>query len=397
MYFKTLVLVLIILAAENSVWCQKIAEDAPSKNLSFIVADLSGQLHFEKNSDEALTPASVTKLFTTYAALKILGVDYSFKTQVYRRIDQGKVEIAVVGNGDPVFNSESLYVLLTQLKVRGISRIDLMTLDDSNFIEQFSNKGDRAYQSGTSALSINNNSEEIFACKPIQNTTFKNCTSSYKSTSDTRDYFKKFLDRIAKNLNIQINKFEFNSIANNKDKYTLLYQHYSPPLPKIIFDLNHFSTNMIAEQLVFAIGESGGKFSHAKGVARIKELMKEDLGQIIEIVDGSGLSTKNKISAKQISLLLKKVIDDQLISPEFVTSMSIANISGTLKRRDTLNRQLLFRGKTGMLDGVSSIAGYLTAKSGRKLIFVSLQNGAIDVNKAKSWEESVINKFWELY
>jgi D-alanyl-D-alanine carboxypeptidase/D-alanyl-D-alanine-endopeptidase (penicillin-binding protein 4) len=94
-------------------------------------------------------------------------------------------------------------------------------------------------------------------------------------------------------------------------------------------------------------------------------------------------------------LLLKKAIEDPSISSEFLASMSIANLSGTLKKRSDFDKNLFFRGKTGMLDGVSSIAGYLTTKSGKQLILVSLQNGANEINNAKSWEESIINQFWE--
>jgi D-alanyl-D-alanine carboxypeptidase/D-alanyl-D-alanine-endopeptidase (penicillin-binding protein 4) len=395
MYIKTVILTLVILATESFGLCQSIKIDPPSKNISFLVSDLSGHKLSDLNSDSSLTPASVTKLFTTYAALKELGVDYTFKTQIFAGQNKNHNQIAIVGNGDPVFNTENLYALLVQLKARGVKKIDSLILDDSNFIELRNNKGDRAYQAGTSALSINNNSEEVFSCRVIPDTPLKTCTSSYKSTSDTRENFKSALVHIASNQNIQINKIEYKSISNDKERYTLLYQHASPPLPKILFDLNHFSTNMIAEQIVFALGESDGKFSHEKGISRIKEIIQRDINQAIDISDGSGLSTKNKISAKQIYLLLKKAIEDPSISSEFLASMSIANLSGTLKKRSDFDKNLFFRGKTGMLDGVSSIAGYLTTKSGKQLILVSLQNGANEINNAKSWEESIINQFWE--
>ena len=94
------------------------------------------------------------------------------------------------------------------------------------------------------------------------------------------------------------------------------------------------------------------------------------------IDNGSGLSRKSRISARQMAQLLDVAFHDAFM-PEFMSSLSLLGIDGTLatrfKKDDLAGRSHL---KTGTLNRVTAIAGYMLNRKGRRLIVVIQQNGA---------------------
>jgi PBP4 family serine-type D-alanyl-D-alanine carboxypeptidase len=87
------------------------------------------------------------------------------------------------------------------------------------------------------------------------------------------------------------------------------------------------------------------------------------------IVDGSGISRFDQITVSAIAGLLEIMYFDLKIFPDFYNSLSIAGVDGTLEERFAKKgTSSNFRGKTGTLNGVSSLSGYLTTKSGDELI-----------------------------
>jgi D-alanyl-D-alanine carboxypeptidase len=94
--------------------------------------------------------------------------------------------------------------------------------------------------------------------------------------------------------------------------------------------------------------------------------------------------------------VLRYGLNNPKINTELLQSFSVANTSGTLKKRN-FHKDLIFRGKTGSLDGVSTIAGLLVSKSGKQLVLVALQNQVRDEILAKKWEEKLIDNIWRDY
>ena len=91
------------------------------------------------------------------------------------------------------------------------------------------------------------------------------------------------------------------------------------------------------------------------------------------MINGSGLSNATRISAKELGQLLIQA--NQI--PEFVSSLPRIGMEGTVKRRLT-NTDMVGRGhmKTGTLNNVRAIAGYIDGKSGTRYAVVSLINSA---------------------
>jgi len=109
-----------------------------------------------------------------------------------------------------------------------------------------------------------------------------------------------------------------------------------------------------------------------------------------EIEDASGLSHANRVSAQMIGAVLLRGVRNQEVAPEFESSLAVGERSGTLRRRPFDPRGVILRGKTGTLDGVSSLAGYVVGASGRKYAFVIFQNATASTPRAHAFEDKIV-------
>ena len=137
--------------------------------------------------------------------------------------------------------------------------------------------------------------------------------------------------------------------------------------------INKHSDNFLAECLFKTLGaevsgEQGNSFYSQQA---IKKFLKENnvYSPGTEIVDGSGISRLDQATPLAINGVLEKMYFDLNHFDDFYNSLSIAGVDGTLRGRmigsDAENN---FRGKTGSLNGVSGLAGYLTTSGGDDLI-----------------------------
>ena len=171
----------------------------------------------------------------------------------------------------------------------------------------------------------------------------------------------------------------------------------------ILRELNQYSNNITAGQILYLLGQNDkGYFSREVGLSRLNDLIKtvgnEDTigageGQLF---DGSGLDRRNRVTASLITKLLVKANADFAVGPELISSLSRYKRSGTLKDRafgkgdtkayaDSGN----IWGKTGTLHGVSSLAGYLQMKSGRRLAYAIIVNGGLSKDTAVKIEKNI--------
>lgn len=152
----------------------------------------------------------------------------------------------------------------------------------------------------------------------------------------------------------------------------------SPTIAEIIKVTNHESVNMYAEALRKHLGWvvlGTGTFSAGSEVIRN---FLDSIGcdpRVSVILDGSGLSSNNNISARMTVRLLVYMYNSR-VSSEFVSSLPEGAVSGTMKN---YFRDEVFKGrvvaKTGTISSAKSFAGYVTTSSGRKLAFTMFANG----------------------
>lgn len=152
----------------------------------------------------------------------------------------------------------------------------------------------------------------------------------------------------------------------------------SPTLGEIVRDMNKYSNNVMARQLFLTLGLAAGHrpAGPADGAAAIQAwLTRRDL-KMPELVleNGAGLSRQERISAASLGRLLQAAWHSAVM-PEFMASLPIAGSDGTMKKRvpgqGVVGQAHI---KTGTLDGVKSMAGYVLDQQGRRWIVVCLVN-----------------------
>jgi D-alanyl-D-alanine carboxypeptidase/D-alanyl-D-alanine-endopeptidase (penicillin-binding protein 4) len=158
----------------------------------------------------------------------------------------------------------------------------------------------------------------------------------------------------------------------------LFYLHESEPLAEIVRDINKFSNNVMARQLYLTLAaEMGGPPARPElALAAIRQLLTSKNIKAPELVieNGSGLSRVERASAGTIAAVLHAAWRSAVM-PEFVSSLPVVAADGTMKKR------LLGAGvaghahiKTGLLQDVRSIAGYVLDRQGRRYLVVMLIN-----------------------
>ncbi len=187
----------------------------------------------------------------------------------------------------------------------------------------------------------------------------------------------------------------------------LFATHRSPPLAEIIRDINKYSNNVMAHQVFLSLGNivsgNGNSLESAKtaeptstsetsiafntsptappaSMARSKLALRNWLARKqlsfpeLHLENGAGLSRVARISPNSLALLLSSAQRSPM-SAEFIASLPILGVDGTLRKR-LANTAAATRGhlKTGSLEGVQAIAGYVQAYSGKQWIVVFLIN-----------------------
>jgi D-alanyl-D-alanine carboxypeptidase/D-alanyl-D-alanine-endopeptidase (penicillin-binding protein 4) len=148
----------------------------------------------------------------------------------------------------------------------------------------------------------------------------------------------------------------------------LARQHESPPLADAVRDINKFSNNVMARQVYLTLGNDGAPATAERARRRIGDWLNARGLRFaeLEIENGSGLSRRERISADSLNRLLLDAWKNPVM-PEFVSSMPIVGIDGTMKKRlngsEATGRAHI---KTGTLDGVKTAAGYALDAQGRR-------------------------------
>ena len=158
---------------------------------------------------------------------------------------------------------------------------------------------------------------------------------------------------------------------------TIVHRHQSPPLRDVVRRANRKSVNYYCEVLLRHIGKAlRDEGSRSGGVAAVQQFWA-DRGVGLEgwfLMDGSGLSPRNGITARQLSLILAKISKESIYA-DFLESLSLAGEYGTLRRRFVKSpaRGKLW-GKSGTLSRVRSFAGYVQRPDGSRVAYTVIVN-----------------------
>ena len=162
------------------------------------------------------------------------------------------------------------------------------------------------------------------------------------------------------------------------DDIEAIVEFPSLPLADVITRVNKYSNNVMARQLLHTLSAEvlGAPGTEAGGRKVVGDWLKNKGLEFSEFAfdNGAGLSREARMSAKDFGSMLRFAWR-QPYMPEYLSSMSIAGLDGTLRNR-MVNGPLegMAHLKTGSLDHVAGIVGYLQARSGRRFAVVVLQN-----------------------
>lgn len=170
-------------------------------------------------------------------------------------------------------------------------------------------------------------------------------------------------------------------------KITPIKVYHSPPLAEIIRGINKFSNNIAARQLYLTLGTEGStRQSHSPATLEKSEQMlnrwlasKQLFFPELVVENGSGLSRIERISARHMGELLLAAFNSSVM-PELIASMPIAAVDGTMRNRmHNSPVKGLAHMKTGTLNNVRALAGYMLNQSGRRVVVVIFVNHAMAV------------------
>jgi len=152
----------------------------------------------------------------------------------------------------------------------------------------------------------------------------------------------------------------------------------SPPLAEVVRDINKFSNNAMTRQLYLTLGATafGAPATPEKSDRAVRQwlaLKRLELPELV-IENGSGLSRIERVSAKSLAALLAAAWRSPVM-PEFIASLPVMSVDGTLRRRP---KHLSFAGqahiKGGTINGVRTMAGYTLDATGRRWIAICMIN-----------------------
>ena len=382
-------------------------------------------------ADASMNPASVMKLVTTYAALELLGPAYRWKTEVYLDGEH----LVLRGTGDPKLNYESFWMLLRNLRGRGLRELrgDIV-LDRSYFApapySPFDSDTYRPYNVTPDALLVNFKSlrftfvpegekgVRVFAepglpgmeivnslklgggsC-PDGTRAFREAVQASFQSQPPRASFAgtyplacgerelnvalhdpaDYLAGLVRQLWAEMGGTWSGTVREGSASPTarLLYTHESEPLAEIVRDINKFSNNVMARQLFLTLGAERGtppaRSEEAARVVREWVAAKKIRAPELVLENGSGLSRLERISSEHLGALLQAAWRSPVM-PEFVSSLPIVAADGTMKKR--LNGGRVAGNahiKTGLLADARAIAGYVLDRNNRRYVVVMIVN-----------------------
>ncbi len=431
----------------------------PQSAVALDIRTLEGQSLVSHNHQVAFQPASVLKLVTTAAALDILGPNYRWITRVHTSgaivADVLEGHLIIEGGGDPRLAHEDLARLLRRLRALGIREIHGDLLLDRSLFQQtdenaasFDGLPHRAYNALPDALLLDAKAISLrffpdaqtqsvhvameppmadFVIEPPQLDT-QPCanwreklgavvdeqavhfTGSYSADCGERVLVVhanalnhvRYFDAVFRQLWRELGGSITGLTREDKkpENARQLLQWESVTLTQTIRDINKYSNNVMARQLLISLARSPDSTSvGAEAGATQATTWLGSLGvntQSVLLENGSGLSRKERLSAEALSAVLLHAWKSPFM-PEFIASLPIVGLDGTMSRSLTdskVKKQAHI--KTGSLNDVASIAGYVKAKSGRWVSVVCMVNHP-EANQMKAGFDDLLVWIFERY
>ncbi len=406
----------------------------------------SGKVIVNHRGDSPMIPASNLKLVTSAVALDLLGPEYRFSTDFLgTKVKDGVITGLIVrASGDPSYRKpfyrdalQPFRQVAYQLKQQGVHTIRNLMIDDSIFDEEFRGKGWHqrylldAYAAPTGSFSLNDNlvniviagnkvsfdppSSEMQVDKAWRTGGFRPSISRSGDSNTvlltgTTDGLSHTTRRLTvgnpvsfsggalwhcfknEGLNLENNVYYGRSLeqAGVVEGGGLINycRVVSPTLFRLLEAVNQKSDNVVANHLfkklgaeVSGVGTQGTSEKVVKDFFARHHIASEGFVQ----VDGSGLSELNKIKPSQLTGLLSTMYRHRW-KDYYQASLASPGV-GTLKSR---LKGVHVQAKTGTLNNVSGLSGYVLTSYGQTLSFSILVNNVPSTSSARALQDRIV-------
>jgi serine-type D-Ala-D-Ala carboxypeptidase/endopeptidase (penicillin-binding protein 4) len=406
----------------------------PRDALSVVVVDANGSAppRLSHRADVPVSPASIAKLATTFAALELLGPAYTWSTPVYLdgAVRDGTLygNLYIKGQGDPKLVAERLWLLLRRVQGLGVRAIagDIV-LDRGAFAIALSDPGAfdgeplRPYNAAPDALLLNFKSlvmtftpldgqaridvepplagVQMPAAVPLAPGECRDWRAglqadfsdparirfggAYPAACAQRSWPVAYADagsyaaRAIAGLWQQMGGTVAGQVRDGSVPAGLApaFEWQSPPLAEVVRDINKYSNNVMAQQLFLTLSlQQTGVGTLEGSRALMRQWWRQRFGdEPPSFGNGSGLSRDERITAQQLARLLQAAWASPWMS-ELMSSLPVAGIDGTLRHARGAGSIGLAHLKTGSLRDVVGVAGYVLAADGRRYVLVAIAN-----------------------
>ncbi len=397
---------------------------------------VNAQTIVSRNADDPMNPASTMKLVTTYAALELLGPAFTWRTVAASNAPQVgsslEGDLYLRGSGDPKFVVESLWLMLRQLRGRGIKTIRGDLVLDRGLFEAapydpsaFDSEPFRPYNVGPNALLVNFKAITLrfipdetkrqvrvaiepvladFAVAPLAyadgacgdwkarlaadftrsdriafNGAYPGSCGEQTWNVSVLDH-RQYVGALFRSLWTELGGRLLGTIRDGTtpvDARTLV-ERESPTLADVVRDINKYSNNVMARELFLSLAAETLKLpaNLERGQRVIQGFYANKGIAMPELVvdNGSGLSRRERISARSMARVLQAAWASPVM-PELMSSLPLVGYDGTMRKRLNL-RSVAGQAhiKTGSLAEVRALAGYVLAASGRRYVIVAFVN-----------------------
>ena len=418
----------------------------PDSHVGILVRDVDNPAPLlALGENRSFNPASVMKLVTTLAALDTLGPAYTFKTRVWieGEVREGVLQgnLILQGEGDPGMTLERFWLLLREIRARGIREIHGDVILDDSYYEldpidpaAFDQAPARPYNAPPAALLANFNTlnlrlglaqggvqaridgDDALGLDNRLSLSDGPCNGWREQLAASVEAGRlTLLGRYPAACGDQIHPLNllapeatvavlFRTLwrelggshtgtirpCTPGPNARLLFEADSPPLSSLIRDINKYSNNVMAKMLFLNLGalRFGAPATWDKGVRAAREWLTEKGLWSAEIVleNGSGLSRIERISAASLARLLAFAASRPAYY-EFAASLPALGLEGTQKNRmDSSPLAGRIWLKSGSLNGARNLAGYVLGADGHRRILVMLINHANAAAAGKAQE-----------
>lgn len=334
---------------------------ASGRTAALAVSLQTGHVLFAQNENLPVLPASNEKVPVSWAALVRLGPEFRFHTEV---VGTGALhgstwngDLVLKGYGDPTLRTADLERLAARIRAAGITRVAGRVLGDESFYDR--RRTAPGWKRGFLGLET-----------PPLSALVVDRAKGWPALSPPLLAARALTAALARQGVAVAGSPGLGVAPENLDPIAV---DHSVRLRVLVNRLNRDSDNFSAEMVLKQLGTLDGRAGSTAGGGRIvRETMAEAGIPVdgVRIIDGSGLSRHDRLTAAALVGVLRAAFTDPRIGRSFVGSMAVPARPGTLQDRLWSLRNIV-KGKTGTTNLASALSGYV----GSSTVFAVLQNG----------------------